>query len=87
MVSACAAGKVANTIVLDINNEEDQEGQADMPVAYMPNLGKITLIQLDGVLTPQEYEKCVNTAISGCKLVYEFQKKALRDKFFGDESQ
>jgi exosome complex component RRP41 len=87
MVSACAAGKVANTIVLDINNEEDQEGQADMPVAYMPNMGKITLIQLDGVLTPQEYEKCVNTAIGGCKLVYEFQKKALRDKFFGDSVQ
>jgi exosome complex component RRP41 len=87
MVSACAAGKVADTIVLDINNEEDQEGQADMPVAYMPNLGKITLIQLDGVLTPQEYEKCVTTAIGGCKLVYEFQKKALRDKFFGENSQ
>lgn len=87
MVSACAAGKVADTIVLDINNEEDQEGQADMPVAYMPNLDKITLIQLDGVLTPQEYEKCVNTAIGGCKLVYEIQKNALRDKFFGDSSQ
>src|SRR5574338_30715 len=84
MVSACAAGKVADTIVLDINNEEDQEGQADMPVAYMPNLGKVTLIQLDGVLTPQEYEKCVNTAIGGCKLVYEVQKKALQEKFFGE---
>jgi exosome complex component RRP41 len=87
MVSACAAGKVADTIVLDINNEEDQEGQADMPVAYMPNLGKVTLIQLDGVLTPQEYEKCLNTALEGCKLVYEVQKKALQEKFFGDESQ
>jgi len=87
MVSACAAGKVADTIVLDINNEEDQEGQADMPVAYMPNLGKVTLIQLDGVLTPQEYEKCVNTALEGCKLVYEVQKKALQEKFFGEDSQ
>jgi len=87
MVSACAAGKVADTIVLDINNEEDQEGQADMPVAYMPNLGKVTLIQLDGVLTPQEYEKCVNTALEGCKLVYEVQKKALKEKFFGDDAQ
>ncbi|CAE6484524.1 MAG: exosome complex exonuclease Rrp41 [Candidatus Nitrosotenuis sp.] len=86
MVSACAAGKVADTIVLDINNEEDQEGQADMPVAYMPNLGKVTLIQLDGVLTPEEYEKCVNTAIGGCKLVYEIQKNALREKFFGENS-
>ena len=82
MVSACAAGKVADTIVLDVNNEEDQAGQADMPVGYMPNMEKITLIQLDGVLTPEEYKKCVETAIGGCKLVYEIQKKALADKYF-----
>ena len=84
MVSACAAGKVADTIILDVNNEEDQAGQADMPVGYMPNMEKITLIQLDGVLTPEEYKKCVETAIAGCKLVYEIQKKALTDKYFSN---
>jgi len=84
MVSACAAGKVADTIVLDVNNEEDQSGQADMPVGYMPNLDKITLIQLDGVLTPEEYKKCVETALVGCKKVYEIQKQAIRDKYFSN---
>ncbi len=84
MVSACAAGKVADTIVLDVNNEEDQAGQADMPVGYMPNMEKITLIQLDGILTPAEYKKCIETAIGGCKLVYEIQKKALHEKFFAN---
>jgi len=82
LVSACAAGKVADTIVLDVNNEEDQAGQADLPVGYMPNLDKITLLQLDGVLTPDEYKKCIETGIIGCKLVYEIQKKALSDRFF-----
>ena len=84
MVSACAAGKVADTIILDVNNEEDQAGQADMPVGYMPNLEKVTLFQLDGVLTPDEYKKCLETAIIGCKQVYEIQKKAIKDKFFGN---
>jgi len=84
MVCACAAGKVADTIVLDINNEEDQTGQADMPVGYMPNLDKITLLQLDGVLTPDEYKKCVETGIDGCKQVYEIQKKALSDRYFNN---
>ncbi len=84
MVCACAAGKVADTIVLDVNNEEDQAGQADMPVGYMPNLDKVTLIQLDGVLTPDEYKKCVQTAIDGCKQVYEVQKNALNERFFSD---
>ena len=82
LVSACAAGKVADKIVLDVNDEEDKEGQADMPVAYMPNLSKITLMQLDGILTPDEYKKCLETAIGGCKQVYEIQKKALMEKYF-----
>jgi exosome complex component RRP41 len=86
MVSACAAGKIADTIILDVNNEEDQAGQADMPVGYMPNLGKITLIQLDGILTLDEYKKCIETAIIGCKKVYEIQKKAIKDKFFRNVS-
>ncbi len=88
MVSAIAAGKVADTVILDVNNEEDQAGQADMPIGYMPNLEKITLLQLDGVLTPEEYKKCIETGINGCKKVYEIQKQALKDKFFANgESQ
>lgn len=87
IVSACAAGKVADQIVLDVNDEEDKEGQADMPVAYMPNLGKITLMQLDGILTPSEYKKCLQTAIGGCKQVYEIQRKALMEKYFENGSQ
>ena len=86
MVSACAAGKVADQIVLDVNDEEDKEGQADMPVAYMPNLGKVTLMQLDGILTPSEYKKCLETAIVGCKQVYEIQRKALMEKYFENGS-
>lgn len=84
MVAACAAGKVADTIILDVNNEEDQAGQADMPIGYMPNLEQITLLQLDGVLSPEEYKQCVQTGINGCKIVYELQKKALHDKYFGN---
>ena len=81
LVSACAAGKVEDTIVLDVNNEEDQAGQADMPVALMPNLGQITLIQLDGSLNSDEYKKCIETDIIGCKKVYEIQKNALKEKY------
>src|SRR3972149_5123126 len=87
LVAACAAGKVANQIVLDVNDEEDKEGQADMPVAYMPNLSKITLMQLDGILTPTEFKTCLETAIGGCNKVYEIQKKALMEKYFENGGQ
>ena len=83
MVAAIAAGKVADTVILDVNNEEDQAGQADMPIGYMPSLEKITLMQLDGVLTPEEFKKCVEVGVNGCKIVYDLQKKALNDKYFG----
>jgi exosome complex component RRP41 len=53
----------------------------------MPNLGKITLMQLDGILSPSEYKKCVQTGINGCKQVYEMQRKALMDKYFATGTQ
>ena len=82
LVAGCASGKAADTIILDVNNEEDQAGQADLPVGYMPNLEKITLLQLDGILTSEEYKECLKIGIDGCKQVYEIQKKALQDKYF-----
>ena len=82
LVCACASGKAGDALILDVNNEEDQAGQADMPIGYMPNLGKITLLQLDGVLTPDEFNKCIELGVEGCKKVYEIQKNALREKYF-----
>lgn len=81
LVAACSAGKVEDTIVLDLMDTEDKVGSADVPVAYMPNLGVITLLQMDGVLTPEEFEKAVNLAIEGCKKIYAMQKEALKAKY------
>ncbi|MEM2816666.1 MAG: exosome complex exonuclease Rrp41 [Candidatus Bathyarchaeia archaeon] len=81
LVAACSAGKVDNTIVLDLMDTEDKVGSADLPVAYMPNLGVITLLQMDGILTLEEFEKAVNLAIDGCKKIYAMQKEALRAKY------
>ena len=50
LVVACAAGKVEDTVVLDLYDAEDKLGAADVPVAYMPNLNAITLLQMDGIL-------------------------------------
>lgn len=85
LVAACAAGKISDTIVLDINDEEDKEGQADMPIAYLPNLGQVSLMQVDGVLSKEEYKKCLDMAIKGCMSVYQLQKDALMRKYFGNE--
>ena len=58
---------------------------ADMPVAFMPNLKKITLLQLDGELTPEQFNTCLDEGIRGCMKVYEIQRSSLMEKYFGDE--
>lgn len=81
LVVACAAGKVEDQVVLDLYDAEDKLGSADVPVAYMPNLNAITLLQMDGVLSPAEFEKAVTMTMDGCKKIYQMQKEALKTKY------
>ncbi len=81
MVSAVSAGKVDDTVVLDLSKDEDQHGQADMPVALLARKKQISLLQMDGDLTPDEFKHALNLAIKGCEQIYEAQEKALRDKY------
>ena len=81
LIVACAAGKVEDKIVLDLMDTEDKMGSADVPVALMPNLNAVTLLQMDGTLSTDEFESAVNLALEGCKQIYALQKEALRTKY------
>jgi exosome complex component RRP41 len=80
MISACAAGKVADTIVLDPMKEEDNFGQADMPIAMTPT-GEITLLQMDGHLTTDEFHQAMAMARKGCRDIYEIQRNSLIERY------
>jgi len=81
LVAACAAGKIDGTVVLDLMDTEDKIGSADVPIALMPSLNAITLLQMDGILTFEEFEKAVNLALEGCGKIYAMQKEALKAKY------
>ncbi len=81
LVVACAAGKVDGQIVLDLNDIEDKLGEADLPVALMPQSGSVSLLQMDGNLSQIEFEKTFKLALDGCHQIYDLQKKSLRDKY------
>src|SRR5487761_22415 len=81
LVSACAAGKVAGQVVLDVDDTEDKEGQADLPIAIMPSLDEVTLLQLDGQLNEEEFSKAFDYAIKGCRHVYQLQREALIGRY------
>jgi exosome complex component RRP41 len=86
MVAACAVGKVDGQIVLDLNDVEDKEGEVDMPVAYMPNLDRITLLQMDGKLTIDEFKRALDLALQGCRQLYEAQRKVLYAHYFSSST-
>ncbi|MEM3041014.1 MAG: exosome complex exonuclease Rrp41, partial [Nitrososphaerota archaeon] len=81
LVVACAAGKANGHLILDLNDIEDKEGEADVPVAYAPNLNAITLLQMDGILDIEEFRQAIDLALEGCKSLYKLQKGALKAKY------
>ena len=85
LITACAAGKAEGKIILDVDDIEDKTGEADMPISILPNLGTITLFQLDGCLSEEEFKQALDLATNGCKKLYELQKNALMNKYFNNE--
>lgn len=81
LVPAIAAGKADGQLVLDIGKLEDNKGQADMPLAYVPRTGEIVLLQMDGHFTPQELKTAMDMAINACKKVHVLQQDALKRKY------
>ncbi len=81
LVSSASAGKAGGEIVLDIAGKEDTEGEVDLPIAYYPKKNLITLLQMDGIVSYDEFKKIVDLALKGAKEVYKVQKEALKKKY------
>ncbi|PNX48771.1 MAG: exosome complex exonuclease Rrp41 [Thermoplasmata archaeon M9B1D] len=78
---ACAAGKIEGQVVLDLGKDEDNYGQADLPIAISPRTGQILLLQMDGHLTLDEFNQALDLAMKGCYTISEMQKKAIMEKY------
>ena len=87
LIVACASGKLEGQMVVDLSDTEDKKGEADVPVAYMPNLNAITLLQMDGQLTLEEFEKAIGLSLEGCKQLYTMQKEALKAKYVAGKEE
>lgn len=81
LIAAVAVGKVDGVLVLDIDELEDEYGEADMPMAMMPSLNQIVLLQLNGVLTREEFKKAIELGKKGIMEIYRIQKEALSKKY------
>lgn len=85
LISACAVGKIDGNIVVDLSEEEDKTGDADMPLAIMPRTGDITFLQMDGNLSVPEFEEALELAFDACYFINQLQQQTLLKKYGGEE--
>jgi exosome complex component RRP41 len=85
LVAAVAVGKIGGKPVLDLTGKEEEITDVDMPVAYMPRTGHITLLQMDGNIPPKDVRTLIELAIKGCQEIYRAQKEALRQRWIQKE--
>ena len=83
MVTSVSVGKVGDKIVVDLDKEEEDfpEGATDLPLAFMPGTGKVTLLQLDGDISKDEIKKALEMGKKACEGIYKVQKDALKARY------
>ncbi len=81
LIASCAAGKIEGKVVLDLGKKEDNYGDADVPMGMVPPSGKITLLQMDGNLTVEEYKQAMELSMDACKKIYDIQRDALKRRY------
>ncbi len=85
LAGSVAAGALADTVVLDLNKEEEDwpDGATDIPLTYCPKTGLITSLQLDGEISKDNLIKAIEMGMSKATEITEMQEKILKDKFKG----
>ncbi|MBM4237812.1 MAG: exosome complex exonuclease Rrp41 [Euryarchaeota archaeon] len=87
MVPSVAVGKINDQVVLDLCKEEDNYGQADLPVAILPRTGEVLLMQMDGHMTTDEFNRAIEYGVGACEKIYSLQKDALRRRYAVEEAE
>ncbi len=81
LVVGLSGGKISDTIILDLDGKEDNNSEADVPVAFMPNKKEITLLQMDGQLTSEELKDIIKNVMKNGEIVYKKQIETLKKRY------
>ena len=60
LVVSVASGKINDIVVCDLNKEEDNYGEADLPMGILPNTGELVFLQMDGNLSEEEFSRLLS---------------------------
>ncbi len=85
LVPSVACGKIDDLICLDLTKKEedvhDGEGATDIPIAYIPNLKEVTLLQLDGKISSKDLMEAIKLGIKGCEEIHAMMKNAFIERY------
>ncbi|MGK0232218.1 MAG: exosome complex component RRP41 [Patescibacteria group bacterium] len=91
MITAIAAGKADRTLLVDVDKAEedfhDGEGATDIPLAITARTKNISLLQLDGKISPDELSECIDMAVKACDDILKVQMDALKETVQGDQNE
>lgn len=82
LVASMSMGVLDKQIITDVNGTEDCSlGATDVPIAYIPTMDKISLLQLDGEISRETLKKLLETGKKNCLEIYKIQQEALKKKY------
>ncbi len=82
LVASMSMGMLNGEMIVDINGTEDCVlGATDVPIAYIPTMDKISLLQLDGEISREKLKKLLETGKQKCLEIYKVQQEALKKKY------
>ena len=87
IVSSVSVGKADGEIILDVAGAEDNFGDVDLAVATVGGGDAFVLLQMDGVITVEEFRTMLEIAKHGCATVYAQQKAALLKRYTAEVSE
>ncbi|MBN2126804.1 MAG: exosome complex exonuclease Rrp41 [Candidatus Diapherotrites archaeon] len=88
LISACGVGKAGGHLIVDLNkHEEDAPDAVDIPLAVMANSNEVVLLQMDGLISKEEFNEVMQKGLTACQQVYEKQKAVLKEKFLDAEKE
>ncbi|MCL5009569.1 MAG: exosome complex exonuclease Rrp41 [Candidatus Parvarchaeota archaeon] len=84
LIASVAAGKIGDSIVLDLTKEEEdlhEEGATDVPIGFLPSKNEVVLLQLDGKVSREDLKKIIAIGKVGADKIYQIEKEALKRRF------
>ena len=90
MVASVSIGKLDGELVVDLDGDEEHMNEnetPDIPIAMVPSTGEITLLQMDGVVSPDDIRKAIQLVKPAIETIAKTQRKALHDRYKQGESK